>query len=279
VACEEAPAIITPNMERLDMGAICLQNKSRIEAFLRKNVYLHIYSIGDLDDFFWPDTVWYGWEKGGEIQAVALLYTASDDPTLLALSEQQDVMWELVRSILHILPGRFCAHLSPRVAEAVEQHCKIESYGKHYKMGLKHTSLLHDVDCSQVTRLTENDLDDMLGLYEEGYPGNWFNARMLQTKQYFGMRLKNRLLSIAGIHVYSEKYKVAALGNIVTHPHYRGKGFGKAVTAGLCQSLSEHVNNIGLNVKADNAAAIAIYRKLGFEIVGTYYELIILSHP
>jgi len=261
------------------MGAIYLHDKSRIEAFLRKNVYLHIYSIGDLDDFFWPDTAWYGWEQGGEIQAVALLYTASTDPTLLALSEHQDVMGELVRSIFHILPERFYAHTSPGVAEAVEEQCKIKSYGKHYKMGLKNASLLYDIDCSQVVRLTENDLEDMLGLYEEGYRRNWFNARMLQTKQYFGLRLKNRLLSVAGVHVYSEKYKVAALGNIVTHPDCRGKGFGKAVTAGLCQSLSEHVDNIGLNVKADNIPAIALYEKLGFEIVGTYYELIVLNHP
>jgi predicted GNAT family acetyltransferase len=102
---------------------------------------------------------------------------------------------------------------------------------------------------------------------------------MLRTKQYFGLRLKNRLLSVAGIHVYSEKYKVAALGNIVTHPDYRGKGYSKAVTARLCQSLAEHVDNIGLNVKADNTAAISMYRKLGFEIVGTYFELMVLNHP
>ena len=261
------------------MGVIYLHDKRRIEAFLRKNVYLHIYSIGDLDEFFWPDTVWYGWEEEDEIQAVALLYTASDDPTLLALSEHQDVMWELIRSIFHVLPERFYAHLSPEVAEVVKQQCKIKSYGKHYKMGLKNTLLLNDIDCSQVIRLTENDLDDMLGLYKESYPGNWFNARMLQTKQYSGLRLKNRLVSVAGIHVYSETFKVAALGNIVTHPDYRGKGFGKAVTAKLCQSLFEHVDNIGLNVKADNAAAIALYEKSGFQIVSTFYELVVLNHP
>jgi len=117
------------------MNAICLHDKSRIEVFLRKesrglrkNVYLPIYSIGDLDDFFWPDTAWYGWEQGSEIQAVALLYTASDDPTLLALSERQDVMWDLVRSIFHILPERFYAHLSPQVAEVVKQYCKIREF-------------------------------------------------------------------------------------------------------------------------------------------------------
>jgi len=261
------------------MGVIHLHDKNRIETFLRKNVYLHIYSIGDLDDFFWPDTIWYGWEKGDEIQAVTLLYTASEYPTLLALSEQQDVMLELVRSIIHILPEKFYAHLSPAVAEAVERQCKTESHGKHYKMGLKNKTLLHDIDCSQVVNLTENDLDEMLSLYEESYPGNWFKARMLQTKQYFGLRIENRLVSIAGVHVYSEKYKVAALGNIVTHQDYRGRGFAKAVTAGLCQSLSQHVDHIGLNVKADNAAAIALYKKLNFEIVSTYFELMVLNHP
>lgn len=261
------------------MSVIYLHDKSRIEAFLRKNVYLNIYSIGDLDDFFFPDTVWYGWEEGGEIQAVVLLYTASADPTLLALSEQQDVMRKLIQSIYHVLPERFYAHLSPAVTEVVELQCKIESCGKHYKMGLKNRTLLDDIDCSQVIRLTENDLEEMLAIYEESYPGNWFNERMLQTKQYFGLRLNNRLVSIAGVHVYSEQYRVAALGNIVTHPHYRGKGFGKAVTARLCQSLSELVDNIGLNVKADNAAAITLYEKLGFEIANTYYELLVLNHP
>jgi predicted GNAT family acetyltransferase len=278
-------------MERPGMSTICLHDKSRIEECLRKNVFLHIYSIGDLDDFFWPYTIWYGWEESGEIQAIALLYTATENPTLLAISEQQDAMWELVRSIFHILPGRFYAHLSPAVAEATELQCKIKSYGKYYKMGLMNTSMPYDIDCSQVVRLTENDLDCMLVLYEEGYrkgpqtrkkrlgPQHWFDVRTLQTRQYFGLRLKNRLVSVAGIHVYSEQYKVATLGNIVTHPDYRGKGFGTAVTVGLCQSLAEHVDNIGLNVKADNTAAIAMYQKLGFEIVGEYFELMVLSHP
>lgn len=261
------------------MSVIRLHDKNRIEAFLRKNVYLHIYGIGDLDDFFWPDTTWFGWEQKGEIQAIVLLYTANNDPTVLALSEQQDTMLELVRSIFHILPERFYTHMSPGVAETVERQCKTTSHVKHYKMGLMNKASLREIDCSKVIRLTENDLEDMFALYSEGYLGNWFNPRMLQTRQYFGMRLKNRLVSVAGVHVYSEKYKVAALGNVVTHPDYRGRGFAKAVTAALRQSLLERVDDIGLNVKAENAAAIAMYRKLGFEITTTYYELMVLSRP
>jgi predicted GNAT family acetyltransferase len=118
-------------------------------------------------------------------------------------------------------------------------------------------------------------LDDLLRLYDESYPGNWFDPRMLQTRQYFGLRVNCRLVSVAGVHAYSQAYRVAAIGNVVTHPAHRNKGYAKLVTARLCQSLLEKVNHVGLNVKADNAAAIACYRGLGFEIVAPYGEFTI----
>jgi hypothetical protein len=72
-------------------------------------------------------------------------------------------------------------------------------------MALNNKSLLHDVDCSQVARLTKDDSDEMLRLYEAGYPGNWFDPRMLETRQYFGIRIDNRLARIShsyGLSVY-----------------------------------------------------------------------------
>lgn len=260
------------------MKVICLHDKKRIEAFLRKNVYLHIYSIGDLDDFFWPKTVWHALEEDGEIRAIVLLYTEPPRATLHAMCEQQDSMAALLRSILHILPRRFHAHLTPGVAEALEGQCRIESYAEHYKMALRDKSAPRSIDCSQAVRLGPGDLDEMLRLYEEAYPGNWFNPTMLETGQYYGIRIENRLVSVAGVHVYSQRCQVAALGNIATHPDFRGSGFAKSVIAGLCQSLLENVEHIGLNVKADNAAAISLYEKLGFEIAGAYYECNVINN-
>jgi predicted GNAT family acetyltransferase len=62
------------------------------------------------------------------------------------------------------------------------------------------------------------------------------------------------------------------LGNITTHPDYRGRGYGRIVTAGVCKSLLSEIDHIGLNVKADNASAIRCYEKLGFEVIGSYGE-------
>ena len=142
-------------------------------------------------------------------------------------------------------------------------------------MALKNRSALNNVDCSDVIRLTEKDITDILELYKTSYPGNWFDERMLKTQKYFGIRQQNRLVSVAGIHVYSPKYNVAALGNICTLSDFRGKGFGKAATAKLCKSLLQEIEYIGLNVKADNKPAIFLYERLGFETMSTFFELMV----
>ena len=105
----------------------------------------------------------------------------------------------------------------------------------------------------------------MIQLYKESYPENWFDQRMLETNQYFGVWKDDKLVSIAGIHVYSEVYRVAALGNITTHPFYRNNGYGTLVTARLCQSLSEKVDHIGLNVKSQYVNPMGIPQNQLFE--------------
>lgn len=254
------------------MKTASLHDRRAIESFLRKNPYLHIYSIGDLDDFFWQYTTWYGLKENEEIRAVALMYTGQAQPTLLAMSEGKPGIQALLESIMHILPVSFYAHLSLGLEHIFKEHCRVQSHGEHYKMALVDTSPLRDIDCSQTVRLSIGDLDEVRQLYEKGYSGNWFDPRMLETNQYFGIRIENRLVSVAGVHVYSERYRVAALGNITTHPDHRNRGYGTTVTAKLCQSLSERVDHIGLNVKADNDIAISCYRKLGFETVASYAE-------
>ncbi len=257
------------------MPVICLHDKKTIELFLRNNTGLHIYSLGDLDDFFWPYTTWYALTVDDAPKAIALLYTGLPLPTLLALSGQSAIMSDLLESIIHILPCKFYAHLSPGLENAFLGSYELKSHGEHFKMALKDRSAVKNVDCSPVIRLSNSDLNDVIRLYQESYPGNWFDRRMLETNQYFGIREDGKLISIAGVHVYSHTYRVAALGNIATHPSWRNKGYGRLVTARLCQSLSQSVDCIGLNVKADNRSAISCYKKLGFEIIASFSEFMV----
>ena len=257
------------------MSVQYLDDRAQIEAFLRQDPELHVYSLGDLDDFFWPYTTWYGWEEDGELKDIAMIYTSRTLPTVVGISQQPAAMQRLLSEISPQLPDLFYAHLSPGMERAFSRTHVLESHGPHYKMALRDSARVWNVDCSMAAALMVRDSVDLVGLYQESYPGNWFDLRALETGQYFGVRQDGRLVSVAGVHVYSERYAVAALGNIVTHPAYRRRGYARQVTARLCQSMVHKVKHIGLNVKADNEAAIACYTGLGFETVAPYSEFTI----
>jgi ribosomal protein S18 acetylase RimI-like enzyme len=256
------------------MKAVCLHNKDTIETFLRGNVFVNIYSLGDLDDFFWPYTTWYALTDSAGVKAIALMYTGGSLPCLHALAENDKAVYteELLRCLIPILPRRFHAHLILGSESLMAERYHLRSHGRHYKMALTDKSLLADIDTSEAEGLSRSDLGEIMCLFEKAYPGNFFEPRMLETKQYYGIRQSGALVSVAGVHVYSSHYRVAALGNITTHPDYRGRGYGRIVTAGVCKSLLSEIDHIGLNVKADNASAIRCYEKLGFEVIGSYGE-------
>lgn len=256
------------------MDFICLHSKEEIESFLRKDLFLNIYCIGDLDDFFWSHTLWFAKKHNKKLEAIAMLYTGAEIPTLLALSSNIKLMASLLEAIMPILPSRFYTHLSPTLETFFYNTYAMTPHGNHLKMALKNEIPLF-TDCPNCVKLLSvNDIDEIKTLYAESYPGNWFDKRMLDTNQYFGLWKDNVLTSIAGIHVYSKKYKVAALGNITTHPLHRGKGYGKLVTSKLCKSLVNQGIQVGLNVKSDNQNAISCYRKIGFETIGSYNEFL-----
>jgi len=248
-------------------GTMCLHDKDAIEHMLRHDTCLHLYEIGDLDDFFWPYTTWYTRDN-----QVVLLYSGFMPPVLAALSEQPDTLADLLRSTLPLLPRKFHAHISGEAAQVLNDSYHLHSYGRHDKMALFDETASDTIDTPNVIALTESNLPELETLYRQSYPGNSFDPRMLETHCYFGIRQDGQLVSVAGVHVYSPRYRVATLGNVTTHPDFRGRGLGTAVCARLCQHLRQHVDHIGLNVKADNASAIACYRRLGFQRSASYYE-------
>lgn len=254
------------------MNLINLRDKKLLARYFRKDPFLHLYSLGDLDDFFWSKTTCYGVLTGKSVDKVVLVYRGGTMPVLLALSQPGQLDKGYINQLIQLLPDHFYAHLSPGVEESFSSIYTISDYGGHYKMGLQDPSRIEKVNTENTFSLTEIDLEEIQSLYQSSYPGNSFDPRMLLTRQYIGYRRDGRLLSIGGVHVYSSTYRVAALGNIATHPEFRNQGLGKAVTAKLCLSLRENIDIIGLNVKQDNSPALSLYHSLGFNISAEYGE-------
>jgi ribosomal protein S18 acetylase RimI-like enzyme len=251
---------------------IQIDDKARLAKFFAADLPLHIYEIGDLDDFFWPHTKWFGWESDGDLQAVALFYSGASMPTLLLLERHRPAAaMALLRAVQSCLPRPYYSHLSPALKPHLAEE-NLTPHGRHLKMSLGTDELIRAVDTNDVERLGPSHCDELSTFYEKSYPRNWFMPHMLETGQYFCIRSQGALVAVAGVHVYSPEYGVAALGNITTAPEHRGKGLGRRVTAHLCKSLLERTNTVGLNVHAENESAIRCYQGLGFDVVAEYDE-------
>ncbi|WCN78685.1 GNAT family N-acetyltransferase [Micromonospora sp. LH3U1] len=239
-----------------------------LSRLLGRDPVLHAYQLGDLDDFFWPYTSWF---RRGE--QVALLYHGVDPPTLLAFAAPADTtaLAALLTEVAPVLPARLYAHLSPGLSGALAGSFRLDSGGAHLRMALTDPARLSAVAPAGVV-LGAADLPRLRELYEQAYPGNWFDERMLETGQYLGVREGGELVAVAGVHVFSPVYRVAALGNVTTHPRWRGRGLAAAVVAALCARLRETVEHVALNVKADNMAAVRLYERVGFTRVADYDE-------
>ncbi|MFC9329496.1 GNAT family N-acetyltransferase [Kitasatospora sp. NPDC057015] len=257
-----------------------VHDRAVLEARFRRDPELHLMELGDLDDLLWPHTSWFTVSSDGP---VALLYAVGEVPTLLALgsSAESAAVEELVGAMLPVLPRRFFGHLSGDAAKVLEEAYEVRGRSTLLRMALTDPAPVASYPAGpwEPAPLTRADLPDLLGLFAEAYPGNWFDERMLDTGQYVGARDGDRLVAVAGVHVWSPVQRVAALGNVATHPEVRGRGAAGACVAALCRQLAGSTDHIGLNVRADNATAIALYRRLGFTEVAEFTEAIFTALP
>ncbi|MGE5185443.1 MAG: GNAT family N-acetyltransferase [Acidobacteriota bacterium] len=242
-------------------------DRAWIRQRLRADPALHLYELGDLDDFFWPHTRWYA--RG---DATALVYTASELPVLVALGGAEHAA--LLAELRDVLPARVYAHLSPGLVARLAPRFADEPHGEFLKMILADPAA---VPAAAATRLGPADRDELVAFYAHAYPANWFDPRMLETGQYFAIREGGAIVAAGGIHVYSPAERVAALGNIAVAPAARGRGLARRVTAAVCRSLLRDCDHVGLNVRADNAAAIACYTRLGFAHHAPYEEHLLVA--
>jgi ribosomal protein S18 acetylase RimI-like enzyme len=118
------------------------------------------------------------------------------------------------------------------------------------------------------------DLEEIMALFGD-HPDqpDAFDKSQLANGYFFGMRKGGVLRAISGTHVVSLQAGIAALGNVFTHPSWRGRGLATRLSATLLESLLQMgIPTIVLNVGMDNKPAMQTYRRLGFWPFCGYYE-------
>jgi hypothetical protein len=182
---------------------------------------LFVYSLGDLEDDFWPHTSWFGALEDGVIRAVCHIFTAFDTPQIQAVNEPgNEAIFGLLSAIAPELPDEARIHFGPAAEGALAGECDLTNLNSGWKMALQDRSKLASVDVSHVERLGAGDIDALQRLYEsvhqESEGSHLFHPSMLDVGPYFGTKVDGRIVSTAGVHVYSQRFGVATVANVAT---------------------------------------------------------------
>ena len=114
---------------------------------------------------------------------------------------------------------------------------------------------------SSIIELGIGDVPAMRELAERAEPGPFF-SRTHELGVFLGIHDGDRLVAMAG-----ERFRLPGLieiSAVAVDPEYRGRGFGKGLTAALAQRIRAAAQMPFLHVYEDNKSAFALYKKMGF---------------
>lgn len=249
-------------------------DKDRLLQHFEKDPVLFAYHIGDLDDFHFPHCQWasiYG--DRPHIVDCVLIYTGLEVPTVLAFGLTNRFS-ELVSDLVDLLPREFYGHYDASIESLLtaRYHCK--PFGPHDRMTVKKFTPTDRSlpESARIVRLGLSHESALAELFSRAYPESYFSPRMLESGRYLAVEIDGRMVAAAGVHVDSQQYKTAVLGNIATDPDHRGRGLASILTSQLTSELLDAGRRVSLNVHAENVAAVRCYEKLGFIAVHQHLQ-------
>lgn len=236
-----------------------LTDKSKILTYLKTDRLYAAYAIGDLEPGMFEQCAWAGAIRVGRMAALALHFRGLTIPAFFLMGAPEGLRVIFERTLR---PER--VYLTCR-----EAHVPVTR--DFYTWDFETPMWRMAVDAAsfrptggECVRLTPAHADQLATLFALG-GGDAFAPAQMEHGVFYGVLEGNRVIAVAGTHLVSPTYGVAAVGNIFTHPDYRSRGYGAATTSAvLAELLQSGIRDVVLNVEQHNLGAIRIYERLGF---------------
>lgn len=245
-----------------------LTNKKQVLAFLQQDRIYAAYAIGDLEPSLFAQCKWFGAERDGKLLALALFFTGLDPHALFTIGDTAGVA-AILDSALQ--PERAYFTCRAEHLPVVEASYALDEVEEMFRMAIAPADF-HPVPGLTV-KLDLSHLDALRQLYRLG-GGDAFAPYQLRDGVYYGIEANGQLVSVAGTHLVSPTFGVAAVGNIFTHPDHRHRGYATVCTSHVVEDLLTQDLDVVLNVNRENIEAIGIYERLGFRRYCPYIEVI-----
>jgi ribosomal protein S18 acetylase RimI-like enzyme len=181
--------------------------------------------------------------------SITLFAAARDDSKecLSALGELagRDEKLVLIQADEIILPHGFLAEVAASAVQMVPRRT------------------LENVADERLERLNDADAADMLTLAKLTKPGP-FSLKAMSLGEFWGVKIDGALVAMAGERMKQDGY--TELSGVCSHPDVRGRGLARLLSLFVAGRIIERGEVPYLHAYATNAAAIALYESIGFEV-------------
>jgi ribosomal protein S18 acetylase RimI-like enzyme len=116
---------------------------------------------------------------------------------------------------------------------------------------------------SPVIELTSSDVPEMTSLYAATRPGRALCPRIQKIGLFLGVRVEEKLAAMGGLRLHVAGYR--EITTVATLPEFEGRGFATAIVRALVERIRLRGERPFLTVGKENARAIGVYRRLGFQ--------------
>jgi len=241
-------------------GTSAHQTSDRValHRFLATDRLYAAYAICDLDDRESSRTRWGAAYDGDELVAVGLEYSGPTPQPVFVMGAPEGIA-TILRDVIRPRAAYIAAR--PEMLPAVKEQYRVDPGPQMVRMWVDRTRFRPYP--ATVQRLLPVEIGELNRLYQLGF-ASWLPSSAIADGVYYGMRVNGRLVAAAGTHVVSPAARLAVVGNVLTLPQHRGRGFATAVTGAVTAELLRSCDQVVLNVRADNPPAISAYRRLGY---------------
>jgi RimJ/RimL family protein N-acetyltransferase len=244
-----------------------LRDRAQIRTILEGRRPYAAYALGQLEPDLFRRTEWW-LSSGARNQALLLHSHGGLGNATFAMGEAA-----ALDALLSVHPGQRQTFLTCEVShlDTVLRYFMLEQRQTMIRMRVTPDTFRPSTEV-EVRRLTGEDARDTNRLYRTDGVPSFYSGRQIDDSVYFGVERGGRIVAVAGTHVISSASAIAVVGNVYTHPTYRGQHMAQATTSAVTQHLLRFCRDIVLSVDPTNAPAVRAYQRLGYNEVARLIE-------
>ncbi|HEY7268837.1 MAG TPA: GNAT family N-acetyltransferase [Dehalococcoidia bacterium] len=245
-----------------------LDDRRAVGEALSKAAAFNAYAMAHLDATFFPQASFYQ-AQSGQASAI-LMHSKAGLGAATHVWGDTKLAGALVE--LHPPVGSSLLTCQPEHVDIMLEALNLWRPQTMLRMSVDSESFVPPSVRGPVRRLLAADSAELNRLYALEGDGIIYSGHHIRDGVYFGALNRGRLVAAAGTHIYSKSAGVAVVGNVFTHPDFRGHGLATAVTAAVTAELLQYCRLVVLSVDPANRSARYVYDKLGYREEGRMVE-------